>query len=741
MMSASRKRSEETQDRRIALAVSSAVLVIMCAALAGAWSEARWPNGAGGYITVNSTSAAGTTDVLWRLRQIDGVARASAVLRGELLPDEIEHTGWREVTLYANQADAADLAFLPPDPTLRLYQGHLPAADDPDDVVLGYELAEALQLRLGDRMTIRQRSFHVAGIWSPSARLPGNFVQVSAAAAETFLLSLQLDHLIAIPTSELKATEIAHRIWQRMPDVQVLAPDWELAQMRRERVALGLAVGGALLLVLLLGVPLWANLPSLQETPAAVAALVSGIAGLLVGWAIVLAVNSYCRRTLGLTPLLLTPRLAAALLTLAASLELFARRPAAHWQWPAHYVVAALVLVLCTGAQVAVGTLHESLRLSLSEAQRAAADWVTLRGARPDAALLRDVARLPGIRGYVIEAYGGPANPDEERQRGPVPAAGVFYGLQVVGGDGTLSVPYRLDYWQGQPLQADALHEAIIGYDLAQEQGLRVGDSITIRDVAFSIVGIRSRLAYDPANGANQRIDISLEALRTVLHDSLASGQLTLLIPPANNQEDKALFLQEIGSRVNAQPFTIEDRLAEMADGYPAAWTITPSTPQTTVRHAVGIYTGIRILISVLVLAASALAVAGAMDYRLAADETRISLLKALGASESQLLGEYVQSAAVLGTIGALPGLLGGYAVSALLNELGPTGSAELLFTPQLAATAFFFTVLTAMAAAVGPVIRAIRQDATATLYASSSIDTNVLSPVTAGVSPGGSEP
>jgi hypothetical protein len=741
MMSASHKRSEEDQDRRIALAVASAILVVIAAALPGAWSEARWPNSAGRHITVNSTGPAGTADVLWRLRQIDGVARAVAVLRGELLPDEIERTGWREVNLYANQADAADLAFLPPDPTLRLYRGRLPAADDPDDVVVGYELAEALHLRVGDRTTIRQHSFNVAGIWSPSARLPGNFVQVSAAAAEPFILSLKLDHFTIIPATGLETTEVAHRIWQRMPDVQVLAPDWELAQTRRERTVLGLAVSGALLLVLLLGAPLWAHLPSLHETPAAVSALVSGIAGLLVGWAIVLVINSYCRRTLGLTPLLMTPRLAAGLVTLAASLGLFARRSGAHWQWPAHYVVTALVLVLCTAAQVAVGTLHESLRLSLGEAQRTAADWVTLRGAPADAALVRDVARLPGIRGYVIEAYGGPADLDEERKIGPVPALGVFYGLLVAGGEGALSVPYRLGYWQGRPLQADALHEAVIGYDLAQEQALRVGDNITIRDAAFSIVGIRTRLAYDPANGANHRIDISLEALRTVLYGSLASAELTLLIPPASSQEDKAAFLQEVGNRVNAEPFTIEDRLAEMAGSYPAAWTITPSTPQTSVRHATGLYTGFRILINVLLLAASALAVAGAMVYRLAADEPRISLLKALGASESQLLGQYVQMAAVLGVMGALPGLLGGCAVSALLNRLGPAGSAELLFTPQLAAAAFFFTVLTAMVAAVGPVVRAIRQDATATLYASSLTDNHVLSPATAGGLPGGSEP
>ncbi|MBM4429613.1 MAG: ABC transporter permease, partial [Chloroflexi bacterium] len=576
-------------------------------------------------------------------------------------------------------------------------------------------------------------------IWSPSSRLSGNFAQVSAAVAENLALSLHLNHLTVVPAGGYKATETAWRIWQRMPDVQVLSPDWELAQARRERTALGLTFAGALLLAVLLSGPLWAEVAPRREMPKIPAAFAAGIVGFVAGWSIVQMVNAYCGHTLGLTPLQITPRLAAVVLALGTGLGLFTWQPFARWRRPLHYVVVILALAMCSAAQVAVGTLHESLRLSLNLAQRVATDWVTLHGARADSILLRDIARLPGIRGYAIEAYGGPANENDERWLGPLPASGLVYGLQLAGGEGTLSVPYRLGLWQGRPLQAEALHEAVIGFDLAQKWGLRVGDSLAIRDVMFTIVGIRNRLPYDPANSVNQRIDISLESLRRVWPESLATAEVTLLTPPAKRQEDKAVYLQEVASRLNAEPFTIAERLAEMARGYPATWTITRSTPQTTVRHAIGVYTAVRILFTVLLLAIGALVVAGAVVGQLATDESRVSMLQALGASESHLLGEYVQRAAVLGTVGTLLGLLGGYAVSVLLNRLGPAGSAELLFTPQLAASVFFLTVLTAMFAAVGPVIRTIRQDVAATLYTSSA-DNHVPAPSTIGVAPGGSQ-
>jgi len=117
------------------------------------------------------------------------------------------------------------------------------------------------------------------------------------------------------------------------------------------------------------------------------------------------------------------------------------------------------------------------------------------------------------------------------------------------------------------------------------------------------------------------------------------------------------------------------------------------------------------VLFSILLLSVGGLAAAGAMTGWLDRDKQRISLLRAMGADEGRLLGEYLQQATILGAVAGFPGVLGGWAVSAMFNRLGPSGSVELLSTPRSAAGVFFLIVLAAIVAAVVPVSRAVRQD------------------------------
>jgi hypothetical protein len=389
--------------------------------------------------------------------------------------------------------------------------------------------------------------------------------------------------------------------------------------------------------------------------------------------------------------------------------------------WTVRYAATVAVLGLSAAVMVAFGTLNESLNLALAQAQRTAADWVNVPGVQATAAFLRDVERLPGIRGHAIEAYGGLANEDEDRWVGPWPSSGLFYGTHFVGGQGTLSRPYPLTYWRGGPLDPQEANEAVIGYNIAQQQALQVGDTISVRGVPFNIVGILAPLRHAPYSDANYRIDVSLEALRRVLRDPFASGEITLLVPPADSQEGKGIFLSEVGSRLNVgSVLTVEDRLAEIARSYPAAWTLTQSTPKDASRHATTIYVGALLLSTVFLLTASALAVGGTMSDRLVRDELRVGLLKALGSDEGMLFGDYLQMAAVLGGVGALPGVLGGWAAATVLNDLAPAQTAWLLFTPRLGAAIFFVTVVAAMLTAVAPVSRAVRQDGTWPLYYSS---------------------
>ena len=721
-----------TPQAHLSLAIAGILLSTLIVTLTGAWAEARSPHPAGRHITVKPLGIPVAAELMWQLRRVDGVRDVVAVFQGNLAADDIEGTGWDTAQIYVNQTDASGLAFLPPDPTLRLKRGRLPTIHSLAEALLGHEMAQALRLEIGDSVMIQQRSFTVVGIWSPSAHLPGNFVQVTSAAAQALgaLPSQTIHHLAVLPVSEQDITYTAARIWRKIPDVEVVSPEWELAQAGHERTILMLILSAAATLCVLLNVPLLADLGRHGGQQPVVVSLLSGLGGLLLGWGIGRLANLYAGRTLALTPLQMSPGLAIAALTLASFTGLIASALRTRWPGLIRFVTAVFVLFLCSAMLVTVGSVNESLSFAITEAQRTAADWVTVPGVRADAAFLRDVERLPGIRGHTIEAYGGLADEDEERWLGPPAPSGLVYGVEYLGGEGTLTIPYRLGYWDGRPLDPEKGSEAVVGYDLAQEQRLAIGDTITVRDAPFTVVGIRNQVPDAAGGDANHRIDVSIEALRRVLHDPFAEGEITLLMPPARSQEEKLVYLQEAVSRLNVgQILTVDDRVAEIARSYPAVWTVTPATPEEVIRHARATYGGILVLCTVLLLGLSALAVTGAMADRLVQDEMRVGLLKALGSDEGRLLGDYLQMAALLGIEGAIPGLLAGWKITNLLNQVAPDRTPGLLFTPQLGAAVFFLIALTAMVASIAPVSRALRQSATWTLYSTSLMEPASPSP------------
>ena len=720
-------RDRALRQSRARLAVAGTALTVFLVTLAGAWVEARWPNAVGTYITAKPRVSVDPTRVLWQLRRVDGVGDAVAVFRSSLEPDEVKTSDWTQVWFYANQTDTVDLAFLPPDPKLVLGQGRFPAPDSLSEAVLAHELAQALRKGVGDTVTIRYRPFRVVGVWEPSARVPGNFAQITAVAAEAILppdnhVPYQF---IVFPADEQDATQLARRIWQRVPDLELVSPDWELAQALRERAVLLLVLGGAIILALLFSWPLLNDLAHTLGTSPTLVALMSGAGGCAAAWATTLLINQYAAHTLGLTPCQMTWRLGAVVLTATACMGQLASRRLLRWSMAKRWVATATVLALCGTGVVAVGTLSESLHVSLDQAQLVATDWVAVPSSPEDKELVRTVHEFPGVRGYVIEAYGGLANEDEERWLGPWPASGVLYGLHFAGGEGTLSVPYRTDYWRGHALDPDGLYEAVIGYDLAQDARLNVGDVVTASGHDLLVVGIRERLLYESHRDSNHRIDVSLETLRRVLDRPLVSVEMTLLVPPAEDQAVKGAFLQEMSRRLRvSQVLTVEDRLAEAACGYPGARTLTPANAETTTRRAKTVYSNVLLLCGIVLLSVSALAVAGAVAVRLDVDQQRLSLSKAMGVSEGTLFADYVQKGTVLGVVGGLMGVLGGWAISTTLNGLAVSGSTELLFTPRLGAGVFFFVALTAVAAAIAPASLAARQDAGWLLYGSAVTET-----------------
>ncbi len=485
-----------------------------------------------------------------------------------------------------------------------------------------------------------------------------------------------------------------------------------------------------------------AILPMLQPL---LAALAGGLGGLLAGWLAALGLNAYTVHNQARTLFITTPRLAGGVILLSVLVGLAAG------VWPALWTrlrpcpeprrraegltpeLAVLGVALATSGVMLIGSLVESLYCSLSEGQRVAADRISLEPTSSKVAYYEPLAdalrRWPGILGIAVEAYGGAIVEDEERWIDRLPLSGIVYGLRpalsrslddsegsVEGADGEdfgLGVPYRVGLWQGRVFQPGSLDEAVIGYDLAARQGLSVGDMLTIRDHDFTVVGIRQRLVYGRMNDFNFRAEVSLEALRRVLGQPYAFGTITAFIPPAEREEDRALFLARLVERFSGTAVvTPKDRLAEIARDFPMMESLIVESSDDTLLRARLLYFGLLAGVAILLWGLAGLGMMSGLVLSLAECRQEIQLRKLFGASDGDILARWLERAALWGGIAGLVGMGSGwlaieavnlYTHSYQLSAISYQRVLTLIVTPRLVVMTVVIAVMLGVIAGLGP--------------------------------------
>jgi hypothetical protein len=272
-----------TQRPRMGPALVGMTLSLLVLGVVCAWAEARWPNPAGAWITVTAPGNMNPVDSVRRLRLVEGVQDALAVLARDAPLDEMEEIPWSGIALYAVQSAGVDT--VPPIPLFKMAQGRLPAPLSLDEVALSYEVARVLRRHVGDVLPIVGRRLQVVGIGIPSARWPGNWLQVSASAAERVspASGLRVDHYAVKPDGTRSPAEVAARIWQTMPEMGILSPGSELSVARQERAVLLIAVCSAAVLALLVSLPLIGDLGPAGSRTVLPVALAAGAGALAFG--------------------------------------------------------------------------------------------------------------------------------------------------------------------------------------------------------------------------------------------------------------------------------------------------------------------------------------------------------------------------------------------------------------------------------------------------------------------------
>jgi len=457
-------------------------------------------------------------------------------------------------------------------------------------------------------------------------------------------------------------------------------------------------------------------------------AALAGIVGVLSGGLIGLAMNVYAQRVYARTFFFLTPRLAIVALAVALASGALAAiwvllggwLRQRHSQWGAagqkiHWAVAVLVVGIGTCLLIMGGSVTESLYASLDEVRQVALRRVGVRLLRSGGSVLSRLAIVPGVEGLTAEAYGGAVNEDEEGWGDGLPPSGVLYGVASDAGEPGMSLWHRTGLWQGRELRSCSQDEAVIGFDLAEYHDLHVGDILTVRESEFVIVGIRQKCSYGMPGDFNWRVDVSLEALRRVMHNPYALDSVALFVPPVEREELRRAFLEDLARRIpEGRIMSFDAQVDEVAARYPLITPMASDQQAEMARRARFTYSLGYVVLAVFVslVMGSAVWSAVALDVNQQREQTALEM--ALGAGESNILSGQTLSAAMWGLLGALMGASVAWWLVLVANVWIAGSGMDLPFllaSPRLLIVVIAWSVILTILAAFLPALQGLRDD------------------------------
>jgi putative ABC transport system permease protein len=255
---------------------------------------------------------------------------------------------------------------------------------------------------------------------------------------------------------------------------------------------------------------------------------------------------------------------------------------------------------------------------------------------------------------------------------------------------------FKLNFTSGGWWQPGETGKTVLGVDVARHFNARVGDTVFMRDHPFQVVGVLERTLTGPDNIAF----VSLEDARTLLADErpifreidLSDKVMNIYVIPREDVDPDALAA------------TIRDRNPDMG-------VLSPSELIGPLETSAQVFNFIILGVAMVALIVGGLSIINTMVMSVAERVREIGIKKAVGASDWDVLKEYLSEAAVIGLLGGAIGLALGAAAVAVLNDLATqqTGASLFLITARLAVGSLAFATGLGAAAGLLPAIRAAR--------------------------------
>ena len=305
--------------------------------------------------------------------------------------------------------------------------------------------------------------------------------------------------------------------------------------------------------------------------------------------------------------------------------------------------------------------------------------------------LQRDIEKVHGVAAVSAEVSARLTTETITVSFGPPPA---IYGSD---GKGDNYETFKLTYSDGRAMRPTDHGKVAVGSDLVDKLGAKVGESVKIRGKYYEVVGIADKTLTSPDTSVYMTLKDAQQLAAADLPDVLKNS-----VNPATLVSDFAVYPVQ-----GDQPEVVAAAIKRKVDGVDA---YTSKEFEKQIKAPLQIFTTIIYAIGAISLLVGGLSVINTMTMAVAERTREIGIRKAIGASDGQVMIQFILESGVIGLLGGLGGLVLGLLVAAAGNAAGAaSGQALFLVTPRLMVASVGFAVVLGVVSGLYPAWHAAR--------------------------------
>jgi putative ABC transport system permease protein len=256
---------------------------------------------------------------------------------------------------------------------------------------------------------------------------------------------------------------------------------------------------------------------------------------------------------------------------------------------------------------------------------------------------------------------------------------------------------YKLNYVQGRALTPTDIGGVVVGSDLVDKLGAKLGGQVTVRGEQFTVLGILDKTLTAP----DTEVFMTLPDAQRLLWDDLGETLQAVYQP-----QDLVTSFTVYPTK-GTDPEGLAATINRTVDGVQA---MGPSTFQKQIASVTGIFNAILYGIALIALFVGGLSVINTMTMSVSERTREIGVRKAIGASHGQIVGQFLGESSVIGFIGGVTGLFLGWLVATVTDSLIASRNLDLfLVTPRLAIGAVVFAIVLGLVSGLYPSLHAAR--------------------------------